>query len=110
MIDNALDNVTIAAGDDVTFSCNSTGYPPPTIVWYKNNKILSEATELSVDGVFITNSTYDTTKTVSYLYISGVDRADIALYHCQSHNNLVRSFTEESKRVYLQVLGMYIEQ
>ena len=105
LIDDGLRNITTAAGDDVTLFCNATGYPPPTIVWFKNDVVLSEERELSADGVFITNFTHDVTSTASYLYIPGVDRSDNGLYHCQSYNDLVRVITVTAMKVSLQILS-----
>lgn len=90
----------------MTLFCNATGYPPPTIAWFKNNVVLSEERELSADGVFINNFTHDVTSTASYLYIPGVDRSDDGLYHCQSYNALVSTITVTSMKVSLQILSM----
>lgn len=101
-----LHDVNVTAGDVIFFACNSTGFPPPTISWYKNNVTLTDNGELTPGGPSITSYTTGGTMTASQLYLEGVDLSDAGNYHCQSYNNLVKTLVDVSEVISLQVLSM----
>ena len=98
-------NINVTAGEMIVFMCNSTGFPMPSISWYKNNILLVETNELNSDNFFINNYIINNLTIVSQLMIHRLDLSDNGYYHCQSANNLVTNLVNISNNVSLFVLS-----
>ena len=85
---------TVNESSTATFECSSTGIPPPSILWTKNNKVLDEASDPRVsmghpsqpelfetdDGfVFVVNRTLNLADTVG---------SDTDTYTCLAFNGV----------------------
>lgn len=99
------DDVNVTAGQYITFTCYSTGFPSPTITWYKDNATFNEDSELSPNTPSITNYTIGTNMTVSQLYLQGIELSDEGQYHCKAYNYLVTPLQSNSETITLHVLS-----
>lgn len=70
-----------------TLTCTATGYPPPTITWWRgsqrihNDSIKYNITETIWNGMLLYNIT-------SVLVISGINKGDQRTYNCSSTNGV----------------------
>lgn len=78
-------------GDIVVFTCDTTGDPPPQIMWQRNGR------SLHTNG----QSSYKILDSGS-LQIENVGPADYGLYHCTAKNE---KGTVSSETAHLQVEG-----
>ena len=81
-------NYTIDMGDTVTFYCEATGIPPPSINWYRNGTELDNITNsrvtLSQVSTHVENSmVYSVNRTLT-LMVS--EDADSGSYECRASN------------------------
>ncbi|XP_075385585.1 coiled-coil domain-containing protein 141 isoform X2 [Tenrec ecaudatus] len=86
-----LSNVTVMEGSPVTLEVEVTGFPEPTLTWYKKGR------ELSADGHLQVLHT----ETRHSLFIAKVCEADAGLYVARAHN----SSGTLSSSVFLHVTG-----
>ena len=70
-------------GDIVSFTCQATGEPVPTISWYFNGAPVNDDTD--VDKYYITKMEMNTT-TISILTIMSVESSDVGTYTCNATN------------------------
>ena len=63
-------------GENVTFSCNATGNPTPTISWTKDGSPVSNNSRISLSG---------DNKQLTIRYVSRTDRGE---YQCVADNTL----------------------
>ena len=102
-----LESTNVTAGDTIIFNCTATGFPLPTIEWFKNDVKISpnDSLVLVPFGVLIiTNSfSYSLPTIVSQLTIQEIDIFDMAMYYCQASNELAESFVIQSEIIQIQV-------
>ena len=82
-----------------TITCETLGYPPPTVVWSKTNGILSDRVSVS-DSVSIPTGNGNETRVSVNLTITNVSKEDQGDYICSTTNGIgsdYRSVTIESK-------------
>ena len=90
-------STNIPANSSVSFLCSATGYPLPSLIWFKDNsEILSEAVEIHTwqSGPF---------KSLSNLTLNGLSDGDTAGYYCLATNDLVSLLTQTSQTAFLTV-------
>ena len=63
--------------EQVSFTCQATGEPVPTISWYYNNFLLTNGT---------TETSVNTTTISSTLTIMSVESSDVGTYTCNATN------------------------
>ncbi|ESO99766.1 hypothetical protein LOTGIDRAFT_141510, partial [Lottia gigantea] len=74
----SLETVEIKEGEKAKFYCKATGVPKPELIWYKNDKIISED-----DKHFTIEFGEDTDST---LIIVDVHPQDDGTYSCEAKN------------------------
>ena len=70
-------------GDTVSFTCQATGGPVPTISWYYNDTLLVNGTEYNI---MITEMSLNTTTISNTLTIMSVESSDVGTYTCNATN------------------------
>ena len=70
-------------GESVSFSCQATGEPVPTISWYFNNTVLANGAKYSISATSVNTTTISSTLT-----IMSVDSSDVGTYTCNATNVL----------------------
>lgn len=100
-------NAEVAAGDSVEFSCNSTGYPPPNIIWLRNGVEVNMTEDFLSPNKTITVTTVHLNTypelVVSILSIQQVDLTDAGNYSCLATNNLTETLFDTSVGALLSV-------
>ena len=78
-------NITVDFGEDVTLTCEASGYPPPFITWQRNRESIYH------------NPRYTLTSYFGYgmLNISEVRLSDAGLYSCVVVSNIYGSIVAE---------------
>ncbi|XP_070542173.1 basigin-like [Ptychodera flava] len=80
-------NVKLEEGETARIGCNATGYPSPTLTWYKGDKQMVNG---SIDGrVFVTivEDQGDATVVISTINIRRIVSDDAGVYTCNATNN-----------------------
>ena len=72
-------------GINITIACETTGYPPPVIVWSRNNGVLSDRVSVS-DSVSIPTGNGNVTRVSVNLTITNTSREDTGVYVCSATN------------------------
>ena len=96
----APESTEITEGDDLDLQCLVTGKPLPNIVWYKNNKDMSQLKNVNVES----SETPENYETGSELTVKNVDK-DIhtGRYTIEATNSVGTAKHE------LVVTGMYMK-
>ena len=68
-------------GENVSFTCQATGIPVPTISWYFNNTLLAHGTEYTISEMSVNTTTISSTLT-----ILSVESSDVGTYTCNATN------------------------
>lgn len=78
--------VTAITGDSLTLQCDATGFPAPTISWYKGGDQVVEDSRITI----ATNSTGagGPVAVTSTFTITGVQLQDEGDYTCQAENSV----------------------
>ena len=77
VLETNLKNETVKEGSKVTFQCNATGNPSPTLSWTKDDNLINQSSNnivLSEDSQTLT--------------INNVQRNDAGIYLCNATNNV----------------------
>ena len=83
-IKTPLDNTTIAINEGINrnFTCGATGYPIPTVMWYRTNGSFN-------DGVSMSKSIpTENASVVAYLTITNASRENTGVYTCTANNSI----------------------
>ena len=92
------------AGDNITMTCNSIGFPAPVISWFMNSSLLNVSSgEISINTTNILLET-ELWSVTSHLHVMGLVLSDTANYSCHAINNLASLQTEQSDQLHLTVL------
>ena len=79
------DNITVE-GNNITFTCEATGIPLPTIVWTFDGRILMSGGNVNITGVTIENG--DVSVVTQTLTIMNVLRNLTGMYTCSARNSV----------------------
>jgi len=71
----------------ITITCETFGYPPPTIVWSRSNGSLSDRVSVS-DSVSVPTGHGNVTRVSVNLTITNVSREDTGVYTCSANNSI----------------------
>ena len=82
-------NQTVASGDTAVFSCQVTGDPQPTVIWYKSRNPLSDNARYSI----LSNGT---------LLVKSVRQQEAGWFTCEASNNAGRA----ERKAFLIVTGV----
>ena len=77
----------ITEENTTTITCESLGYPPPTVVWSRTNGILSDRVSVS-DSVSVPTGYGNVTRVSVNLTITNASREDTGVYICSTNNNV----------------------
>ena len=77
--------IIITERDDITITCESVGYPPPTVEWNRINGILSDRVSVS-DSVSVPTGYGNVTRVSVNLTITNAYREDTGVYTCSASN------------------------
>jgi len=84
---------TITEGNNGSFTCTATGYPPPTVIWQNSDgSSLSNMRLVSGSEVVSSTGVGNETSVSVELMVTGVMRVDTGMYTC-SASNIVNSTT-----------------
>ena len=84
---NPLNDTIVREGDTTTITCESFGYPPPTIVWNRIDGNLSDRVSVS-DSVSVPTGNGNVTRVSVNLTITNAYREDTAVYTCSANNSI----------------------
>ena len=96
----------------ITITCETFGYPPPTIVWSRNNGALSDRVSVSnIDSVPTGNG--NVSRVSVNLTITNTSREDTGVYTCFANNSISSDnrniiITVQCKAVLLAMYFMHI--
>ena len=83
-----MDNGTVIdEGINITFTCESTGIPLPTITWSKDNETLNDRVFVS-DSVIGLVVNRNVTRVSVNLTITNTSREDTGVYVCSATNHV----------------------
>ena len=68
-------------GDTVSFACQATGEPVPSISWYHNGALLVSGTEYAISEISLNTTTISNTLTIMSVHVS-----DVGTYTCNATN------------------------
>ena len=92
--------------DTVTFQCSATGFPPPTIQWFRAGQVLNSSTDSRIsisDNLLIESSLIGVSATRRTLTIANVMASDTATdYSCTASNDATGGMDSESFEVLVQ--------
>ena len=71
----------------IIITCETFGYPPPTIVWSRSNGTLSDRVSVS-DSVSVPTGYGNVTRVSVNLTISSAYREDTGVYTCSAYNSI----------------------
>ena len=71
----------------VKFTCEAIGYPPPIVVWNRNNGTLSDRVSVS-DSVSVPTGNGNVTRVSVNLTITNASREDTGVYTCSANNSI----------------------
>lgn len=77
-----LEDMAVGVGETITLCCHMMGPPMPTVAWYRNEELLSDATRTKI-GVCGDGR--------AYLTLSNVKEYDTGIYKCVARNKYGRS-------------------
>jgi len=80
-----LENTTITEEYNTTITCEALGYPPPTIIWSKNDGALSDRVSVS-DSVSVLTGNGNVTSVSVTLTLINANREDTGVYQCTASN------------------------
>jgi len=107
-----INNIIIREKNITTITCDSFGYPPPTIVWSRSNGALSDRVSVS-NSVSVSTGNGNVTRVSVNLTITNVSREDTGVYTCSANNSIGSdsrnvSITVQCKFVLLAMCFMHI--
>lgn len=82
--------ITTTAGDNLTIQCSASGYPPPTISWFKEQDQVMENTRITISAVAGGGSPPAVAVT-STVTIMGVQLQDAGSYSCLAGNDIANA-------------------
>ena len=88
----------------ITCEVISIGNPLPTVLWNRNNRILSARVSVSSKSVSIPTGSGNVSRTSVNLTITNLSREDNGVYRCFASNNV----GNDSKDVRITVQCMYL--
>lgn len=91
------------AGDIVVMTCNTTGYPSPSISWFRNDSLLTSSHKVTISSVTVLEES-GLFSVSSNLQINGLVLNDTNVYSCISVNNLASRQIDHSDELSLTVL------
>lgn len=92
--DGDVDNIAAEQDGVLELACDSTGLPPPTIRWYRDNKLLNA----SIDARVRITESYYRRNAYSVLTIQPVQINDIGVYSCNASFAFRQFNTSVSKK------------
>ena len=102
-----MDNATVIVEEmNITFICESTGFPLPTIVWSRTNGALSNRVFVS-DSVTALIGNGNVTKVSVNLTITNISREDAGVYVCQATNSIDSDSSNISVTVQCKYIVLY---
>ena len=90
-----LSNTTIRERNTTAITCEALGYPPPTVVWNRNNGILSDRVSVS-DSVSVPTGYGNVTRVSVNLTITNAHREDTGVYMCSASNEIGSDYSNVS--------------
>ena len=84
---NPLNDTIIREGNATKITCETFGYPPPTVVWNRINGILSDKVSVS-DSVSVPTGYGNVTRVSVNLTITNASREDTGVYTCSANNSI----------------------
>ena len=82
-----LNDTIVREGSTTTITCETFGYPPPTIVWSRTNGTLSDRVSVS-DSVSVLTVNGNVTRVSVNLIITNASREDTGVYRCSANNSI----------------------
>ena len=82
-----FNDTTVREGSATTITCETFGYPPPTVVWSRLNENLSDRVLVS-DNVSVPTEYGNVTKVSVNLTITNASREDTGEYMCFANNSV----------------------
>ena len=80
-------NLTTQEGNSNTITCKAFGYPPPTVIWNRDNGILSDRVSVS-ESVSVPTGYGNVTRVSVNLTITNASREDTGVYTCSANNSI----------------------
>jgi len=80
-------NIIVRENNTTTMTCETFGYPPPTIVWSRSNGALSDRVSVS-DSVSVLTGNGNVTRVSVNLIITNASREDTGVYTCSANNSI----------------------
>ena len=84
---SALNNTLVREGNTTTITCETSGYPPPTVVWNRIDGNLSDRVSVS-DSVSVPTGNGNVTRVSVNLTIRNASREDTGVYTCSANNSI----------------------
>ena len=84
---NPFSEVIVREGNTTTITCETLGYPPPTIVWSRTNGTLSDRVSVS-DSVSVPTGYGNVTRVSVNMTITNASREDTGVYMCSANNSV----------------------
>ena len=82
-----FNDTIILEQNTTTITCETFGYPPPTIVWSRTNGALSDRVSVS-DSVSVPTGNGNVTRVSVNLTITNAYREDTGVYTCSANNSI----------------------
>ena len=82
-----FDDAVVREGSTTTITCETFGYPPPTIVWSRLDGNLSDRVSVS-DSVSVPTGYGNETRVSVNLTITNAFREDTGEYMCSANNSI----------------------
>ena len=82
-----ITDTIVREGSTTKIPCQAFGYPPPTIVWKRNNEILNDRVSVS-DSVSVHTGYGNVTRVTVNLTIANASRGDTGVYTCSANNSI----------------------
>ena len=82
-----FNDTTVLERNTITITCETFGYPPPTIVWSRSNGTLSDRVSVS-DSVSVPTGNGNVTRVSVNLTIINASREDTGVYTCSANNSI----------------------
>ena len=82
-----FNSTIVSEGNTTTITCETFGYPPPTIVWSRTNGTLSDRVSVS-DSVSVLTGNGNVTRVSVNLRITNASREDTGVYTCSANNSI----------------------
>ena len=84
---NPLNDTIVREGNTTTITCETLGYPPPTVVWNRIDGNFSDRVSVS-DSVSVSAGNRNVTRVSVNLTITNVYREDTGVYTCSANNSI----------------------